>query len=93
MKQTLAVLLLSTLPSALAQFPKGFGSVPVPNGPAPTGCNAYEIIVARGTMEPGPFGFIVGDPLVAGVQKLLPDVRGYAVQVGYPVVAAIVELW
>jgi hypothetical protein len=36
---------------------------------------------ARGTSERGPFGSIVGDPLVAGVKKSLPEVRGYAVQV------------
>jgi hypothetical protein len=40
-----------------------------------------SLFQARGTSEPGPFGFIVGDPLVAGVKKLLPEARGYAVQV------------
>jgi hypothetical protein len=36
---------------------------------------------ARGTSEPGPFGVIVGDPLVKNVAAALPDTRGYAVQV------------
>lgn len=37
---------------------------------------------ARGTGEPGPFGCIVGDPLVAAVTKALPGSRAAAVQ--YP---------
>jgi hypothetical protein len=36
----------------------------------------------RGTGEPGPFGAVVGDPLIAAVTKQLPGSRGYAVQVG-----------
>jgi hypothetical protein len=65
-------------------------------GPAPKGCSKYEIIVgmylgpsqivyspstARGTAEPGPYGLIVGDPLVNSVTKAIPGSRGYAVQV------------
>lgn len=41
-----------------------------------------NIPIARGTSEPGPFGTIVGDPLVEGVAALVPGSRGYAVQ--YP---------
>ncbi|KAF2672568.1 alpha/beta-hydrolase [Microthyrium microscopicum] len=63
-------------------IPKDFGKNPVALGPAPKGCSKYELIVARGTSEPGPFGLIAGDPLVARVTKKLPDSRGYAVQ--YP---------
>lgn len=37
--------------------------------------------VARGTSEPGSFGLIVGDPLVAAVKRQVPGARGYAVQV------------
>jgi len=51
-------------------------------GPAPKGCSKFEIIVARGTSEPGPFGSIVGDPLVRAVDKAVPGSRGYACQ--YP---------
>lgn len=42
---------------------------------------------ARGTSEPnyeegdGKFGFIVGDPIVSNVTEILPDARGYPVQV------------
>jgi len=54
----------------------------VPPGPAPKGCSLFEIIVARGTGEGGPFGVIVGDPLVKKVTQQLPGSRGYAVQ--YP---------
>ncbi|EPS39250.1 hypothetical protein H072_7006 [Dactylellina haptotyla CBS 200.50] len=57
---------------------------PVPTNPAdiPGGCSAYEILVARGTSEPGKFGFIVGDNLVGNVSQVLPGARGYPVQ--YP---------
>jgi len=54
----------------------------VPNGPAPGGCSKYEILVARGTGEPGPFGSVVGDKLVREVKRQLPGSRGYAIQ--YP---------
>jgi hypothetical protein len=54
---------------------------PIPFGPVPAGCAKYEVLVARGTSEPGDFGSMVGDPLVARVHKLLPDARGYPVQV------------
>jgi hypothetical protein len=37
--------------------------------------------VARGTSEPGPFGVIVGDPLVKNVAAIMQGTRGYAVQV------------
>lgn len=37
--------------------------------------------LARGTSEPGPFGVIVGDPLVKNVVAAIPSARGYAVQV------------
>jgi hypothetical protein len=50
-------------------------------GPAPKGCSKYELVVARGTGEPGPFGVIAGDTLVNTVTKAIPDSRGYAVQV------------
>jgi hypothetical protein len=36
---------------------------------------------ARGTSEPGPYGVIVGDPLVKNVVAAMPGARGYAVQV------------
>jgi hypothetical protein len=37
--------------------------------------------IARGTSEPGPFGVIVGDPLIRNVVAAIPSARGYAVQV------------
>jgi len=56
----------------------------VPLGPAPSGCAALEVMIARGTFEPGSFGTMVGDPVLAAVKKEMTgeDVRGYAVQ--YP---------
>jgi hypothetical protein len=39
------------------------------------------LYTARGTFEPGPFGLIVGDPLMAAVRAKVPASRGYAVHV------------
>jgi len=66
-----------------AMFPCDMGSS-VPLGPVPKGCAALEIIVARGTTEPGDLGVVVGDPLVARLKRDMPgvNVRGYPVQ--YP---------
>lgn len=74
---------LAQITPGKAVFPCDFGAS-VPLGKVPTGCAAFEIIVARGTSEPGQLGIIVGDPVVARVQRDLPDVkvRGYPVQ--YP---------
>jgi len=93
-----ALLAAAAISGAVAQAPEGTSSDPfapngalgqaaqragnVTNGPAPKGCSKFEILAARGTGETGPFGLIVGDPLVAAVTKALPDSRGYAVQ--YP---------
>jgi len=74
MKVTFALLVIAS--TALAD---------VPYGPKPVGCNDYEVIIGRGTGERGPFGSIVGDPLYARLKRLLPSVRGYAVQ--YPAAA------
>jgi len=54
----------------------------IPFGPVPKGCSEFEILIARGTGEPGPFGVVVGDLLVESVTKAIPGSRGYAVQ--YP---------
>lgn len=40
-----------------------------------------SFLSARGTGEPGPFGTVAGDPLVAAVTAAIPDSRGYAAQV------------
>jgi len=66
-----------------ATFPCDMGGA-VPLGKVPTGCAKLEIIVARGTSEPGNLGMVVGDPVVARVKRDLPNVsaRGYPVQ--YP---------
>jgi len=66
-----------------ADFPCNMGAA-IPFGKVPTGCADLEIIVARGTSEPGQFGMVVGDPLVARVKRDMAklNVRGYPVQ--YP---------
>jgi cutinase len=48
----------------------------------PAGCSNYEVLTARGTSEPGTFGYRVGDPLVGNVTEVLAGARGYPVQ--YP---------
>jgi len=81
--------------AALAQAPIPKASTPdvaslllplmtkgIPFGPNPKGCSDFEILVARGTGEPGPFGVVVGDMLVQAITKEVPGARGYAVQ--YP---------
>ncbi|KAF2431511.1 alpha/beta-hydrolase [Tothia fuscella] len=74
---------LKLFPPGSADFHCDMG-VPIPYGPAPTGCAKLELLVARGTSEPGPFGQVVGDPLVARVKRDLigATFQGYAVQ--YP---------
>ncbi|TID22001.1 carbohydrate esterase family 5 protein [Venturia nashicola] len=75
-------------PQGPPNFPPGMTLLPgqlttnVTYGPAPKGCSKYELIIARGTGEPGPFGAVTGDPLVAAVTAAIPDSRGYAAQ--YP---------
>ncbi|KAF2435264.1 alpha/beta-hydrolase [Tothia fuscella] len=55
----------------------------IPFGPKATGCADLEVLIARGTGEGGPYGVIVGDPLVKRLKKELGDkVQAYAVQ--YP---------
>jgi len=72
---------MEQLKAETAQFPCDMGTS-IPKGTVPTGCSDLEIIVARGTSEPGNLGTVVGDPLVARVQRDLPGVkvRGYPVQ-------------
>ncbi|KAE9988982.1 hypothetical protein EG328_003298 [Venturia inaequalis] len=54
----------------------------------PTGCSAFEVLIARGTSEPnfkegnGKFGLVVGDPLIGNLTAKFPSARGYPVQ--YP---------
>jgi cutinase len=52
------------------------------------GCSDVELVVARGTGEPGTLGIIVGDPVLSAVRQRLPlrNVSGYPVN--YPASAA-----
>jgi len=82
----------------LVQFPAGKSTFPcdmgasIPLGKVPTGCAAFEIIVARGTSEPGDLGMVIGDPLVARIKRDMPkeNVRGYPVQ--YPAARTGIEI-
>jgi len=58
--------------------------VPIPFGPVPPGCAKLEVIVARGTSEPGPLGQVVGDPLVARVKRDMKEVSAQGYPVQYP---------
>jgi len=58
-------------------------NIPKYRAPEPKGCAKYELIIARGTGESGPYGAIVGDMLVRKVNYTLKhDVQAYAVN--YP---------
>jgi len=63
-------------------WPKNFGAGKIPLGPKPSGCYPFELVIARGTSEPGAFGAVVGDPVLARVQQVMgkDKVRGYSVQ-------------
>jgi hypothetical protein len=45
-------------------------------------CSPLELVIARGTFEPGRYGLIVGDPLVAAVTRIAPQVTAF--NVAYP---------
>ncbi|WP_409463764.1 cutinase family protein [Amycolatopsis sp. GA6-003] len=68
-----AALLMSTGLPVLAALPA-----------SAAGCSDVDVVVARGTGEPGTLGVIVGDPVFAAVKKALPgaSVSSYAVR--YP---------
>jgi len=72
----------SGLFESLAQYQPLLNSVLGQPAKPPSGCSKYEVMFARGTLEPGPYGFIVGDPLLAQIKQKLPGARGYNVQ--YP---------
>jgi len=92
--QTVQEILTKPAPDPLVPFTPGTADFPcnmgaaIPMGKVPTGCADLEIIVARGTSEPGELGMVVGDPLVARVKRDMAgvNVRGYPVQ--YPASAS-----
>ncbi|WP_280381320.1 cutinase family protein [Nocardia wallacei] len=49
---------------------------------AETPCTAVDLVVARGTTEPGWLGAEVGDPLYETLQSVLPSISAY--RVNYP---------
>jgi len=57
-------------------------TLPKASGSGKSGCSLKEVIIARGTSEGGKYGFIVGDPLVSQLKRLMPDITAYAVN--YP---------
>jgi len=73
---------LQLLPNSNIPWPSNFGGAKMPYGKIPTGCAPLEVIVARGTSEPGDLGVIVGDPVVARCKRDLgaQTCRGYPVQ-------------
>jgi cutinase len=57
------------------------------DGPAHRGCASVEVVVVRGTGEPGALGQVVGDPVYTAMRQRLRSVDAYAVR--YP--ATLVE--
>jgi cutinase len=47
-------------------------------------CANVDVVVARGTFEPGTLGIIVGDPVNAAIQKALAGTTTSAYPVNYP---------
>ena len=47
-------------------------------------CAAIDVVVARGTFEPGALGTIVGDPVYAAIQKALSSSTTSSYPVNYP---------
>ncbi|GAA4330967.1 cutinase family protein [Streptomyces venetus] len=47
-------------------------------------CSDVELVSARGTLEPGTLGFIVGDPVYSALQKKAPGKSVSSYKVNYP---------
>lgn len=53
-----------------------------PSPPTNTPCSKLELVIARGTGEPGEYGDGVGDPLFNATKAQIPDISAYPVN--YP---------
>src|SRR5436305_9297431 len=51
---------------------------------AQAACADVDVVVARGTGEPGPLGQVVGDPVFAAMQKVVTNKQLAASPVAYP---------
>src|SRR5690242_21764159 len=47
-------------------------------------CADVNVVVARGTGEPGPLGQVVGDPVFAAMQQVVTNAQLTATAVNYP---------
>ena len=76
MRITLVLLSAAMMTSAAA----------VAAGPAvaASACSDVEVVVARGTGEPGTLGIIVGDPVFTAIQRRLPGLTATSHAVDYP---------
>lgn len=59
-------------------------TVAAANSASAASCAAIDVVVARGTFEPGTLGSIVGDPVYAAIQKALPGTTTSSYPVNYP---------
>lgn len=75
----LATLLAATLALAAA----GAVALPAP-AVAAAACSDIDVVVARGTGEPGTLGIIVGDPVYSALRRALPGRSLSSYAVDYP---------
>jgi Cutinase len=61
----------------------GLAAVTAPAASAAT-CANVDVVVARGTFEPGTLGWIVGDPVYSALQAALAGLSASAYPVNYP---------
>ncbi|WP_245745711.1 cutinase family protein [Nocardia altamirensis] len=59
-------------------------AMPVAAKPAGAACTDVDVVVARGTAEPGILGVIVGDPIYVALQRAMTGRTTSAYRVNYP---------
>jgi len=72
--KSLYITCLLVVSEFVASIPQGKGGA--------GGCSTLEVVVARGTSEPGTYGLIVGDPFVSAVKRAVPGATGH--NINYP---------
>jgi cutinase len=73
---------LTAAAGAVAAVASLLGTAPAASAAAP--CSDVELVVARGTLEPGPLGIIVGDNVFDETKRALPGRTVTAHAVAYP---------
>jgi cutinase len=73
---------LTAAAGAAAAIASLLGAAPAASAATP--CSDVELVVARGTLEPGPLGIIVGDNVFDETKRALPGKNVTAQAVDYP---------